>query len=46
MKMFPDDTKVASGHNSIFSSIIKNLDIQKYEVADELHLNMNSHPNS
>ena len=45
-KMFPDDTKVASGHNNIFSSIIKNLDIQKYEVADELHLNMNSHPNS
>lgn len=44
--MLPDDTKVASGHNSIFSSIIKNLDIPKCEVADEFHLNMNSHPNS
>ena len=44
--MLPDDTKVASGHSNIFSSIVKNLDIPKYEVADELHLNMNSHPNS
>ena len=32
--------------NSIifFPNIAKNLEIPKYEVQDDLHLNMNSHP--
>ena len=39
-----DDTEVANCLNNSFSDIVKNLEIPKYEVEDDLHLNMNSHP--
>ena len=39
-----DDTEVACCLNFFFSKIVKKLEIPKYEVEDDLHLNMNSHP--
>ena len=39
-----DDVEVANCLNNLFSNIVKNLEIPKYEVEDDLHLNMNSHP--
>ena len=39
-----DDAEVANWLNDFFSNIAKNLEIPKYEVQDDLHLNMNSHP--
>ena len=38
-----DDAEVANCLNNCFSNIAKNLEIPKYEVEDDLHLNMNSH---
>ena len=39
-----DNAEVANCLNDFFSNIVKNLEIPKYEVEDDLHLNMNSHP--
>ena len=39
-----DDAEVANCLNIFFSNIVKNLEIPKYEVVDDLHLNMSSHP--
>ena len=39
-----DDAEVATCLNNFFSYIVKNLEIPKYDVEDDLHLNMNSHP--
>ena len=39
-----DDAEVANCLNNFFSNIAKNLEIPKYDVEDDLHLNMNSHP--
>ena len=39
-----DDAEVANYLNNFFSNIVENLEIPKYEVQDDLHLNMNSHP--
>ena len=39
-----DDAAVANCLNNCFSNIVINLEIPKYEVEDDLHLNMNSHP--
>ena len=39
-----DDAEVANCLNNFFSNIVKNLEIPKYHVEDDLHLNMNSHP--
>ena len=39
-----DDAEVANCLNNFFSNIVKNLEIPKYDVEDDLHLNMNSHP--
>ena len=39
-----DETEVANCLNNFFSNVAKNLEIPKYEVEDDLHLNMNSHP--
>ena len=38
------DAEVANCLNNSFSNIVKNLEIPKYEVEYDLHLNMNSHP--
>ena len=38
-----DDTEVANCLNNFFSNIVKNLEIPKYAVEDDLHLNMNSY---
>ena len=42
--MVSDDAEVANCLNNFFSYIVKNLEIPKYDVEDDLHLNMNSHP--
>ena len=39
-----DDAEVANCLNNFFSNIAKNLEIPKYDVEDDLHLNMNSRP--
>ena len=39
-----DDAEVANYLNNFFSNFVKNLEIPKYDVEDDLHLNMNSHP--
>ena len=39
-----DNTEVANCFNNFFSNIVKNPEIPKYKVEDDLHLNMNSHP--
>ena len=39
-----DDPEVANCLNNFFSNIVKNLEIPKYEIEDDLHLNMNCHP--
>ena len=39
-----DDAEVANCLNNFFSNIVKNLEIPKYDVEGDLHLNMNSHP--
>ena len=36
-KMFPDDTEVTNCLNNFFSNIVKNLEIPKYEVGEELY---------
>ena len=38
-----DDAELANYLNNFFSNIVKNLEISKYEVEDDLHLNMKSH---
>ena len=38
-----DDAEVANCLNNFFSNIVKNLEISKYEVQVDLHLNMNSY---
>ena len=42
--MVSDDAEVANCLDNFFSDIVKNLEIPKYEVEDDLYLNMNSHP--
>ena len=42
--MVVDDAEVENCLNNFFSNIVKNPEIPKYEVGDELHLNTNSHP--
>ena len=42
--MISDDAEVAKCFNDLFSDIVKNLEIPKYEVDDDLYLNLNSHP--
>ena len=39
-----DDAEVANCLNNLFSNIVKKLEILKYDVEDDLRLNMNSHP--
>ena len=39
-----DDAEVANCLNNFFSNIVKNLEIPKYDVEDDLYLNINSHP--
>ena len=39
-----DDAEVANCLNNFFSNIVKNLEITRYEVDDDFHLNMNSDP--
>ena len=39
-----DDAEVANCLKNFFSNIVKNLVIPKYEVENDLNLNMNSHP--
>ena len=39
-----DNVEVANCVNNFFSNIVKNLEIPKYGVEDDLHVNMNSHP--
>ena len=39
-----DDAEIANCLNNLFSNIVKNLEIPKYDVEGDLHLNMNSHP--
>ena len=36
--------EVANCPNNFFSNIVQNLEMPKYDVKDDLHLNMNSHP--
>ena len=38
-----DDAEVANCLNNFFSNVAKNLEIPKYDVKDDLHLNMKSH---
>ena len=42
--MVSDDAEVANCLNNFFSNIAKNLEIPKYDVEDDLYLNMNSRP--
>ena len=42
--MVSDDAEVANCLNIFLSNIVKNLEMPKYEVEDDLHLNVNSHP--
>ena len=39
-----DDAEVANCLNNFFSYFVQNFKILKYEVEDDSHLNMNSHP--
>ena len=39
-----DDAEAANCLNNFFFNIVKNLEIPKYTVEDDMHLNMNSHP--
>ena len=39
-----DDAEVANCLYNFFSNIVNNLEIPKYHVEDDLHLNMNNHP--
>ena len=39
-----DDAEVANCLNNFFSNIVKNLEIPKYDVEDDLYLNINIHP--
>ena len=39
-----DDVEVANCLKNFFSNIVKDHEIPKYEVEDDLHLNMSSHP--
>ena len=42
--LISDDAELPNCFNIFFSNIVKKLEIPKYEVEDDLHLNMNSHP--
>ena len=39
-----DDAEVANCLDNFFSNIVQNIEIPKYDVEDDLHLNMSSHP--
>ena len=39
-----DDVEVSNCVNNFFSNIVKNFEIPKHGVEDDLHVNMNSHP--